>query len=132
MTRIVTADSRRAWFAVHVVMLVKFKRAVQRTFPLWENIILVRARTADEAEQIALRDAKLSEGDASGTFTWNGKAATWVCIGARRTVEIRNSASNNARLTEVNEVTYLSFELESRKELKSLMSGKRARVQLVE
>src|SRR5438046_1172726 len=64
------------WYAAHLVFYVKLKRKRQTRFPVWENIVLIRAETLDEAfekaEKRAHEDGCMYPDE---TFTWGGVPA---------------------------------------------------------
>jgi hypothetical protein len=37
------------WYSAHIIMYVELKDRVQRRYPVWENIVLIKARDADVA-----------------------------------------------------------------------------------
>jgi hypothetical protein len=37
------------WYAAHLVMFVQFKKHRQGSYPIWENIVLIKARSDQEA-----------------------------------------------------------------------------------
>src|SRR5687767_10336487 len=74
-------ESAMPWYSAHAIMAVRFKKGRQRRIPIWENILLVRAKDADEAWDKASRRAREDEGDQGGTMHWSGRAATFVFIG---------------------------------------------------
>src|SRR4051812_2199712 len=70
---------KMTWYAAHLLFYVKLKRKRQTRYPVWENMVLIRARTLDEAFAEAEkrgRDDPCMEPD--DTFTWNGVPAEWV------------------------------------------------------
>jgi hypothetical protein len=93
------------WYAAHLIMYVQFKKHVQRTYPVRENVVLIRADSAEEAFEKAERRGKEDEGDSSGTFTWGGKPATWVFGGVRKLMKC--GADEKERPNDGTEVTYL-------------------------
>jgi hypothetical protein len=72
------------WFAAHIVMVVQQKGKKQRRFPVWENIVLIKARSEDEALIKTEENGHANEGDDGGTFRWDGQPATWVFAGIRK------------------------------------------------
>ena len=72
------------WFAAHVILWVKYTEHKQKTFPLWENVILIRAQSAQEAFAKAEAHGHRMAGKGKPTFSWSGKPAMWVFGGVRK------------------------------------------------
>jgi hypothetical protein len=101
-------------------MVTRFKDGKQDKFPIWENVLLVTAESPDEAEQKAIRRAREDEGDSSGSYTYDGRPATWVVAGIRKLIECQNAETPPADGTEV---TYSVFEADSEETVEKLTSG---------
>ena len=113
------------WFVAHVVMSVRFKDGGQDRFPVWENIILIEARTESEAWEKAIVRGKEDAGDSNNTFTWDGRAAEWIYSGIRKIVI---SDYLGARPESGTEVTYSEFEVATAEDLESLVAGRSVKV----
>jgi hypothetical protein len=61
-----------SWYTAHAIMFVRFKEGRQEHYPVWENVLLIRAASEEEAFTRACERAKQDEGDSNDTFT--GKA----------------------------------------------------------
>ena len=109
------------WYGAHIVMFVEFKTAVQRRFPVWENIVLIQAESEDAAFQKAEKHGHAAEGDDDGSFRWGGHPARWVFAGIRKLTECE---SPDKRPGDGTELSYTEFELESRDAVKKLAAGK--------
>ncbi len=114
-----------AWYAAHAIMYVKFKDGLQDKYPCWENIILIEAKTADEAFQKAEARAREDEGDSQGTFTHQGRPASWVFAGIRRLVSCTDPLDQP---TDGTEITYLEMEVEREDCFTQFLNGKLAQV----
>lgn len=108
------------WYAAHVIMVTRFKDGKQDKFPIWENVILVSAGSPQEAEKKAIRRAREDEGDSSGTYTYEGRAATWVVAGIRKLIECQDGENCPADGTEI---TYSVFEADNEDIVEQLASG---------
>ena len=117
------------WFAAHVIMSVRFKDGDQDKFPVWENIILIEARTDKEAWHKAEARGKMDEGDSQGTFTWGGRPATWALAGIRKLIMCDYLG---ARPEDGLEVSYSEFELLTQEDLQKLVDGSLVDVTYVE
>src|SRR5437764_2537396 len=91
------------WFAAHVIMWVKYTDHEQKTYPLWENVVLIKARSTEEASAKAEAYGQRKAGKGKATFTWAGKPATWVFGGVRKVTECDDS---NDRPDDGTEITY--------------------------
>jgi hypothetical protein len=114
-----------SWYAAHVVMVVRFKVQPQEHYPAWENIILLRADSGDEAFERAERRGRQDEGDDGGTFRWGGKPAEWVFAGVRKVVACVDEGVQPGDGTEV---SYTDLEFSSREELDRFVEGEAAHV----
>jgi hypothetical protein len=108
------------WFAAHVIMYVKLKAGPQRRYPVWENVVLIEAKSADAALKKAEQHGRVHEGDADGTFTWGGKPATWIFAGVRKLVMCQDE---QVRPTDGTEVTYSELEVKSEADALALGAG---------
>jgi hypothetical protein len=111
------------WYSAHAIMAVRFKKGRRRRIPIWENIILVRAKDADEAWEKASVRAKEDEGDDEGTMIWNGKPASHVFIGLRVLVSVSHRGTSG-RLRSGDELTYLEYDVADERSLRALVGGK--------
>jgi len=66
------------WYAASAILYVKFKDGRQDRYPVWENVYLIDADGDDSAFHLAEERARRCEGDSEGSFTWDGRPATWV------------------------------------------------------
>lgn len=113
------------WFAAHVVMAVEYKSKRQKHWPVWENVVLVQAKSEEEAFAKAERYGRSEEGDDDGTFTWQGQPARWLFVGIRKITACVDSANRPGDLAEV---TYNEFEVGSWDRLQDYAAGKAATV----
>jgi hypothetical protein len=60
------------WYAAHLILYVKLIDHPQRKYTVWENIVLLKAATDEEAFAKAEARGKEEEGDDGGTFRWGG------------------------------------------------------------
>lgn len=108
------------WYAAHIIMSVRFKDGVQDRFPVWENVVLLEAGSDEEAMQKAERQGRLQEGDAGGTFEWQGRPATWLFAGVRKVIA---SADHGQQPGDGTEVSYSEMEVDSPEALAKLVRG---------
>src|SRR5262249_60029932 len=107
---------------------VRFKHKRQRRYPVWENIVLISARSEEEAfakaEKRGWNDPCMEPDE---TFTWGGKPAEWVFAGVRKLTLCMDEKERPASGTEV---SYLELELPSKKALDKLIAGKPVTVKM--
>src|SRR5262249_19087957 len=108
-----------SWFAAHLVLYVKLREEPQDHYPLWENIILIKADSADEAfakaEQRGREDAAEDKG-----FRWAGKPARWVFAGVRKLTSCQDP---ERRPGDGTEISFLEMEVGSEEAINKLMNG---------
>jgi hypothetical protein len=109
-----------SWYAAHAIMYVKFKDGSQDKYPFWENIILIEAESTDEAFEKAEQRAKEDEGDSRGSFTHEGRPASWVFAGLRRLVSCVEPEEHPKHGTEV---TYSEMEETNEADFERLVNG---------
>jgi len=108
------------WYAAHAIMVVKFKDGIQDKYPLWENIFLVKADSTAEALAKAETRARQDEGDSQGSFTHEGRPATWVFGGLRRLVTCLDAEEQP---TDGTEITYAEMEVTTETDFYKLING---------
>jgi len=116
-----------SWFTAHLVLYVKFKDRTQKRFPVWENLILVRADSEDEAFAKAEARGREEEGDDDGSFRWDGEPATWVFAGVRKVTACDDPGRRPGDGTEV---SYIEMELGSEEAVRRLSEGESVTVRL--
>jgi hypothetical protein len=115
------------WYAAHLILYVKFKQKAQQRYPLWENIVLIKAASEGEAFAKAERRGQEQAGDDGGTFRWGDEPAEWVFGGVRKLTLCEDEESRPGDGTEV---SYLEMEVESKAALGRLLNGRPVRVTL--
>ena len=115
------------WYAAHLIMYVKLKAGEQKRFTVWENVVLLRAASDEEALAKAERRAREDEGDDDGSFRWGGHPATWVFAGVRKLV---TCADPDVRPDDGMEITYIEMELPSLNSVRRLAQGHEVTVRL--
>lgn len=111
-----------SWYSAHIIMFVELKAGAQDRFPVWENVVLIRAETEDEAFEKAERHGRLDEGDDGGSFRWGKQPARWVFAGVRKLTACPMLSDQPDDGTEV---TYNELELSSREDVTRLAVGDR-------
>src|SRR5437868_5310554 len=115
------------WFAAHLILYVRLKEHAQKTIPVWENIVLVRATSEEEAFEKAEQRGRADEGDDGGSFRWKGKPAEWVFAGVRK---LTLCESPEERPGDGTEVSYTELLVSSEQEVKKLVAGQSVDVRI--
>ncbi|MFC4158713.1 DUF4288 domain-containing protein [Chitinimonas lacunae] len=111
------------WYAMHLIMQIRFKAATQPYFPAWEEVFLVEADTPDEAYSKAETIGLSLEGDSQGTFHWDEQPATHVFSGVRKCIELSCPRSPLNAPKDGCELTYSLFEFSSQADLRKYVEG---------
>jgi len=135
-TAIALADRPRAgvgqggimpWYVAHTILAVKFKEGMQRTVTAWENVLLVQADSDAEAVAKAEYRARSYEGDAEGTFSWEGRPARWEYAGIRKIIRCPDD-----QLADGSELTFSYFVVPDTDTLRVLVEGEAVDARYVE
>lgn len=108
------------WYAAHAILFAQFKEGKQTKFPVWENLLLVKARTEAEAFKKAEKRARQDEGDDGGSFRWDGKPARWVFAGIRKLTLCQDA---DERPDDGTEISYQEMLVESEASIQKLVAG---------
>lgn len=108
------------WYAAHLIMYVKLKDQSQSRFSVWENVVLVKAGSEEEAFEKARQRGLEDEGDDGGTFRWDDQPAAWVFAGVRKLTECQNS---DQRPKDGTEITYTELQVDSEQAVQKLAGG---------
>jgi hypothetical protein len=118
-----------SWYAAHLVMYFKRKRGPQRRFLVWENIVLVKAATSDEAYEKAERRGREEEAASNGGTTIGGHPSRMIFAGVRK---ITTCEDENSRPNDGIEVTYNEFGVRSEAAIRELVDGKPVMVEMLD
>jgi len=117
------------WYAAHVILYVQFKERPQNHFPVWENVILLKARNETQAYKKAEKRGREEEGDDDGSFHWQGRAARWVFAGVRKVTLCQEAEK---RPDDGTEISYQELQLDSKAALEKLVAGQEVTVRLAD
>jgi hypothetical protein len=115
------------WYAAHLIQYFKYREGRQRSFRVWENIVLVRAGSGDEAfakaerigrEEEAVDDRSLRIGDRPAKLVFAGVRKIVLCVDPGR------------RPGDGTEVSYTEMTLPSEEAVCQLARGKSVGVRL--
>jgi hypothetical protein len=116
------------WYAAHLLFYVQLKLKRQTRYPVWENIVLIKAKTEEEAfakaEKRSQEDACLQPDE---SFTWGGEPAKWIFGGVRK---LTLCMDEHKRPGDGTEVTYLEWEVPSWQALQKLIRGEPVSVRI--
>lgn len=118
-----------SWYAAHLILYVKLKDQHQKRFPLWENIVLIKAGSEEEAFAKAEQRGREEEGDDDGSFRWGGKPAEWVFAGVRKLTSCQDP---DKRPNDGTEISYTEMEADSREAIEKLVAGQAVSVKVTE
>jgi hypothetical protein len=108
------------WYAASIIMYTGFKGGKQDKFPIWENIVLIQAESADQALEKATKRGLEDEGDSNGTYFYEDRPATLVFAGIRKLIETQDSAKQPSDRTEV---SYSQMQVDDEESLSKLVNG---------
>lgn len=107
------------WYAAHLDYYFKLRTGKQRSFRVWENIVLIRASDADEAYDKAEERGRQEVADDDPSLTWDGRPARMVFAGVRK---VTSCTDEDKRPGDGTEVTYLEMELDSESAIRKLVA----------
>ncbi|ANH70603.1 hypothetical protein ABE85_15570 [Mitsuaria sp. 7] len=113
------------WFCAHVIMYFKLIDAPQESFLIHENVHLVEANNADEADSIARKIGQSCEDPSKdGHLELNEQKAAYLFAGIRKIIEVEiNPETISAINLSGREVTYSVYEVDTFEEVCSLANG---------
>jgi hypothetical protein len=117
------------WFAAHLILYVEFKKHRQKSYPIWENVVLIHAESEEEAFAKARKRGQEQEGDSGDDFTWDGKPAKWVFAGVRKLTTCEDAEDRPGDGTEI---TFTEMRVRSREAIGKLLDGVPVGVQYTE
>ncbi len=106
-------------------MMVRLKDQPQEHYPVWESIVLLKAKSDEDGFARAEEFGRAEEGDDGGTFTWGGKPAAWVFAGVRKLTQCVDAQH---RPNDGTELSYLEMELPSLKAVERFVQGRPTRL----
>lgn len=112
------------WYAAHIIVYTKFMGGSQDKYPVWENIVLIKASSEEIAYEEAERIGKRDYDQAGGVISWEDRPAMWVFAGVRKLIEC--SVEDNDSSIGVGhgtEVSYSQFILDSEETLTQIVNG---------
>jgi hypothetical protein len=114
-----------SWYVANALLFCRFKDGVQDVVPVWENMYLIEAESAEHAMQRARDRAKEDEGDSEGSLLYNDRPCELVFAGVRKVTACENESERPSNGTEV---TYNELLLDSMALLDNLARGEPVQV----
>lgn len=113
------------WYCASIIMMDEYKNHKQEDFPLWENLVLIKANTEKEALEKAKRIGKIGETDFLGTYRVNNRPAQMRFVGIRDLLKCENE---DFQPSDGTEVFYSELSVKSKQDLMKFINGKKAQV----
>lgn len=117
------------WYAAHLIMYFKRREGRQKHFLVWENIVLVQAKSFDEAYEKAEQLGREEEACDDTSLTIGGHPSRLTFAGVRKATLCQEP---HARPTSGTEVTYNELVATSEAAIKKLAAGKSVVVQVLD
>lgn len=113
------------WYAAHLIEYFKIKEGYQDTFPVWENVILLRANSSAEALKLARQIGEENHKIPDDSWRVDDKPAIHVFLGIRKVVEcdIDDSNDPNTFPNSGTEITYIKMQLATEDDVQKLVRG---------
>jgi hypothetical protein len=118
-----------SWYAAHLIVYFKRKKGPQKRFLVWENIVLIRAKTSDEAYEKAEQLGQKEEASEDDTIRIGGHPCRLVFAGVRKVTLCENE---DTRPSDGTEVTYNEWGVRSEAAIKKLVAGKTVALEILD
>jgi len=117
------------WYVAHLVFYFKRTDRKPRSYPVWENFVLIRAKNDDEAfAKAEVRGQAELSGD-DGTIRWENHPVEMVFAGVRKVVLCEDESR---RPTDGTEVSYTQMVISSESAIREFVAGNRVAVTIDE
>ena len=120
---------QQKWYAAHILVAARYRKGAQRSFPVYENIVLFRGHNAEQVRRKAQDFAK-TEYEGDSTVTLGRRPARLVFVGVRKIVECQESTARGIRHPgrnlapgEGTEASYSLLTVTGSKQLNALAAG---------
>src|SRR5580698_10239549 len=123
-----TAGQVMNWYAAHLILYFKRRKGPQARFLVWENIVLIRADSSDEAYDKAEQRGRQEEAIDDETLTIGGHPSCLVFAGVRKVTLCQDE---RARPTDGSEISYNELVLRNGAAIKKLVDGKTVPVEVL-
>jgi hypothetical protein len=117
------------WYAAHLILYFRLKEGKQRSFPVWENIVLIRASDEDEAFAKAEERGRDELMGDDGSIRWGGIPAEMVFAGVRKLTLCQD---DEKRPTDGTEVSYIEMQVASEEAIRKMVAGEPVSVKMAD
>lgn len=107
---VLKGDVCMSLFVAHAVFYSRIKEGTQESYPVWENIYMIRANSLEEARTVVNNRAITVAGDSEGSYTVNGKKAEEVFVGIRKLFECYDTFESPIQEITYNDLVFTSVE----------------------
>lgn len=117
------------WFGVSIIISTRLKHGKQKKIPIYENVVLVEAKTSKEAAKNAAKLAK-SQIVVDNSLTLDNKPAYLCFEGIRKVVNVSNPeplSLDKQRPINGTEITYSEFII-NYSDIEKLIEGKEVKI----
>lgn len=113
------------WYCASIIMMDEYKNHKQDDFHLWENLVLIKAKTDKEALEKAKIIGKTEETDFFGTYRVNKRPAQISFVGIR---ELLKCVHEDRQPGDGTEVFYFELSVKSKQDLMKFLNGEKVQV----
>jgi hypothetical protein len=117
------------WYAAHLIMYFKRKRGRQKRFLVWENIVLVKAKSFEDAYEKAERIGRDDEAANDDHTTIGGHPSRMIFAGVRKATLCVDPED---RPSDGTEVSYNTLGVHSEAAIKKLADGDAVMVEMLD
>jgi len=110
------------YFLGHILMMIKYKKGIQKEFSIFENSVIVKAESEKKALKLFKKKGESQEGDSDGTLIFEGRLSEEKFIGIRQIFEI----DEEEFMENINygiEIGYSKLKIEGKENLKKLLKN---------
>jgi Domain of unknown function (DUF4288) len=118
-----------SWYAAHLIVYFKRRKGPQKRFLVWENIVLIRAKSSDEAYEKAEQLGREEDAVDDATLRIGGHPSRLVFAGVRKVTLCQDEDS---RPNDGSEVSYNEWGVRSEAAIKKLVAGKTVAVEILD
>jgi hypothetical protein len=124
-----TKERLMVWYAAHLVLYFRYKgKRPQKRFLIWENIVLVHAKSEEEAFARAEERGR-SDAAADDTLRIDKEPVELVFAGVRKLVKCEDE---DRRPADGTEVSYTEMQVPSEEAIRKLVAGEPVSVRIVD
>jgi hypothetical protein len=107
------------WYVASLVMNTRFDQGPQTEYPVWENLILIQAKSSRRALDRANKLGRSAQKELAHSVMYRGRHASLTFAGVRRLVTLEDG-----RPTDGSQVSMTLFQVRGQKAFRRLLRGK--------